>query len=858
MTPGWLLRTRIAPTRDKTTVIVRERLLKTLTSCSEDTVLLVEAPAGFGKTILLAQWAEKLREQGCGVAWFTLDPSDDPPTVLRYLFFVFDQAGLEHDVASAAGAAGMTPPLAVQALLASIERSERRWALVLDDAGGARPDVRDDILAPLVRFAPDRLSIALATDQHLPLPLSEMERRGVLHRIEARDLLFDRADLRTLAGRAATDHQLRMIERKSRGWPMLAQIMIAERFRETGNPKASADAIPIFLRDRLLPLLKESDRHLFERLSLLDRFSPDMVDRLIPDAPNGEALDRLSACGLIHRVPSDEGLDLAVHPAFHDLKRNTVVAADPEGARDFRRLAARVCLSAARYVHATRLAVALGDDELIAEIIDACNPLRFWFEQGLTPLRRIVGLLPDDILRRQPRAGYACIICWSKSGRLKDAGDLFHQLELQMKAQASETLPLALRMERAVCRSILVVYQGVPIDLADVDELDALIPFAAEMTPLVRSAAETLKCYVLQIGSVFDEARAVALEGIDYTKDFHSQYAAFFLHCDLAMIAGVQGRPDEAASIFHDGERTCHAILRNDERLSMIRDAFKLELQHEIDPADTGTALRLRNICRRMPSLENWPDVFAAAFRTYSEKLALSGDDQAALALIDAGLDYARDQDVRSLAYILEHHRILLLVLAGQPLAAESAYRELGQRKLLAPGFMPWRAYEAMIEARAALAFSTRDGEAGVLLDEAVSRVERHGNVRSELRFRCLRAELGAAGEDDDIIARIEAESGFRRPARIAARLRAPPADRDKPILAASPPEARGPAFFTPKEIAVLERVDRGLSDKAIAIELGITPHGVRYHLKRIYALLGVHTRAEASQRARTAAPVEE
>jgi LuxR family maltose regulon positive regulatory protein len=48
--------------------------------------------------------------------------------------------------------------------------------------------------------------------------------------------------------------------------------------------------------------------------------------------------------------------------------------------------------------------------------------------------------------------------------------------------------------------------------------------------------------------------------------------------------------------------------------------------------------------------------------------------------------------------------------------------------------------------------------------------------------------------------------------------------------------------------------VERGLSDKAIALELGITPHGVRYHLKRIYAQLGVHTREQASRKAKGAA----
>lgn len=847
MSENWLLRSRTRPLPDKRRTVQRQELLKRTLSGLGGGVLLVDAPPGFGKTALLADLSKWLRDQLYSVAWFTLDAADDVPSALRYLLFAVDEEGLE---THAETIADVSPAIVVQRLLSHIERSGKRWMLVLDNVGAAQTEVADAVLAPLLRFMPDGLIIALATEGGVPLPLSELGRRGLLHRLGADDLIFDRAEMKTLAGRAATDHQIRAIERKSGGWPALAQIMIARRFgAESGG--AGRDAVEDFLNDRLLAPMRPEDRHVFARLSLLDHFSRSLAAQLMPEVPSGDILARLLERHLVIRSPSDEGLDLAVHPAFVELARKTYEMANPDAARDFRDRAARAYLTAGCFVHATAMAVSLADEALIGEIIEACNPLRLWFELGFGPLRRIVDLLPPDMARSNPRIGYACIIYWSKMGRLKACGDLFAHIEQRMHEEGTlEDLSLPLRIERHMCRALLAIYQGTPLTISEADELEALAPLIPDLEPLIRTAAGTTRCYVLQLGSAFDDARQAAREAIGHADHVQSPYAAFFLHCDIAMIAGIKGDAAAAWSAFHAGERACQTALRGDERLTMIRDAFRLELQHEIDPADNAASARLRNICRRLPGLDGWPDVFAAAFRTYSEKLLLSGDERPALALIDAGIDYADRQGVESLTYILEHHRVLLLMLANNAMDARRAYEALAGRVLLGPGFRQWRAYEAMVEARAALALRFGDPDVEALLVEAIDWAARHGNLRSELRFRSLRSGLGLAAGGDDQVAMLRSRSGFRRSEHIVDRLRRPPVMGGK---GGEPDEGAVLAFFTPRELAVLEGVDRGLSDKALALELGITPHGVRYHLKRIYAQLGVHNRQDACRKAREA-----
>jgi LuxR family maltose regulon positive regulatory protein len=809
-------------------------------------VMLIEAPAGFGKTSLLVDWRGRLHAEDWGTAWFTFDETDSPQTALQYLFFALREAGLECSPAEDGVIA-----LEVQKLLAAIERSGRQWLLVLDNLTSSAAEIADGLLAPLFRFMPGNLSVALASDGRLRLPVSDLARRGFLRRLSADMLLFDRSDLRAIAGRAVTDHQIRVILRKSGGWPVLAQIMIADRMGSVLQQEQDSGPIGAFLHDRLLSALGHEERELLSRLAHLKRFSEPFLDQLMHGRATDGLLAELLERRLVCRVPADEGLDLVVHPAFVGLLAGASDALTENAVLDFQRKAAEAHLEMGQFVHATGIAVAIGDEPLIAEIIEACNPLRLWFELGLGPLRRIVNLLPAELRWRHPRIGYACITCWSKTGQLKESSDLFTKIEGELSGIDIRSLPPALRIERAMCRSLLAIYQGTPLTMADVEELEGFTMEFPDLAPLIMSAAGTMRGYVLQMESAFDAAAKAARKAIVHAEDVQSQYAALFLHCDIGMIAGLKGRVAEAEAAFHEGDRACNAALRDDERLTMIRDAFRLELHHELSPEDETALPRLRNICRRLPRLEGWPDVFAAAFRTYSEKLVFTGSDEAALTLIDTGIDYARREDVRSLAHILGHHRALLLVLMGKHEEARRALASLAAEDLLAPSVMPWRAYEARVEAMAAIAFHSGNADAQAMLEEASEWAREHGNLRSELRFRSFQASMGLGGE----AARkaMIAQSGFSRSVLLIERMRRSGLN-GKPHPSGATFETAGSAFFTPRELSVLERVERGLSDKAIALELGITPHGVRYHLKRIYAQLGVHTREQASRKAKGAA----
>ena len=835
----WLLGARVTPPRDLQQHIPRPRVMQALATAARAPIVVLDAPPGFAKTAALVEWTADQTERGTRTAWLTLDAADDPETVLHYLAFALHGAGLDVSGTAAACHQDLAAHKWVrdlQSLLARVERATQPWLLVIDDLEAASAAVLAEILTPLLKFIPASLTLALAMRGPVALDLSRAASRALVGRIGRRDLRFDRDELRLLWGRSATEAQIRAVERRSAGWPALVQLMREHgavlHFREQVD---APDITPLrtFFEFRVLQRLDVESRELVQRLSLLPSFTVDTLAELTGVPAAGALVESLSDIGIVNAVNAEGRVpQLTLHPLFREYVAGRFAATNPSAVLNLRYAAARVYGRLGQHSEAVQTALATADKDFLGAVVESCDPVLTWIRHGTLRLRPLVRHLPDSVLISHPRAGYGRVICRVKEGRLKEAQSLFDRLE---------TLPPGARdpLDRGLCQAMLAVYKGTPIAQADVVALERLSLTRPDLAPTLGCLTNTLHCYLQQHDSQFAAARESARRAIRDAELAKSPYAAFFEYCDLAMLAGVAGDAPAAFAHFQQGERACVSSVRADERLTLIRDAFRLEIEHELDPLDCREMPRLRNLFLRLPRLEAWLDVFAAVYRTYSEKLLLQNELTAALAVIDAGLGHVRDQEIQNVAPILLSQRAYLLACSGNATEAAAVLQELtGDRGVAFYDTLhSWRQTEAFVEALAMQ--HVRPGLP--LLHEAIQRARQTGNIRSELRFRRLRMMHNAQHDDAARVAELEANSGFRRAAVLAT-------GRPGGPSAASQP---GAALFTPREVAVLEKLDAGLTDKSIAIALGITAHGVRHHLKRIYVKLNVRDRTQARDKAR-------
>ena len=191
--PHALITTKLRPPRTRPNLVARSRLRETLDRSEGCRLTLISAPAGFGKTTLLAEWLEERSEEEA-VAWVSLDGSDnDPARFLAYL------VGALREVESGIGEGVLAslnspePPLveAVVGILVN-DLAYTGWELtvVLDDYHVIHSESVHEAVSLLLEHLPENVHLVIASRTDPPLPLARLRARGQMTELRAADLRF--------------------------------------------------------------------------------------------------------------------------------------------------------------------------------------------------------------------------------------------------------------------------------------------------------------------------------------------------------------------------------------------------------------------------------------------------------------------------------------------------------------------------------------------------------------------------------------------------------------------------------------------------------------------------------------------
>ena len=200
-----LLATKLHVPRLQPGLVPRPRLVEALGGALERALILISAPAGFGKTALLADW---IRREGKPAAWVSLDASDnDPARFWRHAAAALDRVrpGTGERIAPLLG---IPAPHSFEALVTALvnelasQPGEDEALLVLDDYHLIGSRSVHTSLEFLLEHLPDSLHLVLATRADPPLPLARLRARGQLAEVRTADLRFTVAEAAALLRQA--------------------------------------------------------------------------------------------------------------------------------------------------------------------------------------------------------------------------------------------------------------------------------------------------------------------------------------------------------------------------------------------------------------------------------------------------------------------------------------------------------------------------------------------------------------------------------------------------------------------------------------------------------------------------------
>jgi len=358
--------------------VLRQALIDRLMQGRSFPVMSVVAPAGYGKTTLLAQWAER---NGQAFAWVSLDERDnDPKVLLTYVAEALDAVEpIDERVFDALASPGSSVPGSVVPRLGSALASMTSpVALVLDDVHVLHDRECRAAMPVLADHVPSGSQLVLAGRDAPPLPVARLRAEGKVMEIGPGDLALTVAEASSLlraAGVTLGQDDMAELHRRTEGWPTglyLAALSLREG-GSLGNRVASFTGehhlVNRYMHAEFLARISARQRVFLTRTAMLERMSGPLCQAVLDQPGAAATLADLARSNLL-LVPLDsQGEWYRHHQLFRDMLLAELRRQEPELIPVLGRRAAGWCVRNGLPEEALEYAMAVGDVDMAAGLM---------------------------------------------------------------------------------------------------------------------------------------------------------------------------------------------------------------------------------------------------------------------------------------------------------------------------------------------------------------------------------------------------------------------------------------------------------------------------------------------------------
>jgi LuxR family maltose regulon positive regulatory protein len=408
-----VVETKLLVPRARREAVSRLGLAGLLERAADAPVTLVSAPAGFGKTTLLAEWLAT-RPSASHAAWLSIDPTDNDPAVFwTYLIAALQTAVPALGVSASALLESPQTPIeeVVTTLLNELTGLSDDIVLVLDDYHLANGPRLQAGVAFLIEHLPPQLHLVIGTRSDPALPLARLRAGGKLFEIRAADLRFTPAEaadyLNGVMGLGLTARDVAALEARTEGWIAALQLAaISMQGRDDTSTFIAGFAgddryIVDYLIEEVLARQPEAVRTFLLRTSLLDRLTGSLSDAVTGEG-NGKAMLEALDRGNLFLVPLDDRRTwYRYHHLFGDVLRARLLDEQPERVPELHHRASVWYEQNGQPPEAIRHAIAADDLERAADLVELAVPAMRRNRQEATLLGWLQ-VLPEDVVRRRP------------------------------------------------------------------------------------------------------------------------------------------------------------------------------------------------------------------------------------------------------------------------------------------------------------------------------------------------------------------------------------------------------------------------------------------------------------------------
>jgi LuxR family maltose regulon positive regulatory protein len=856
-------------------------------------VVVVAAPAGYGKSTLMARWHSRLLERGVSCAWLSLDEDDnDAARFLRHLIAALQKASghIGKDVVEdliADFASGSRSVL--EAIAGDLARVQHRIVLFLDDLQLVEgPEVRG-ILDWLINYAPRTLQYVIGTRRDAGLRLSGLRVRCQLLDLGAEQLQFDAAEAaqfyRNRLGRDLPALDLQTLLTKTEGWPAaleLAALVLAG----SSEPNvfiqhfAGTDTSVVdYLCDMVLSQMDERTRDIVFRISMFDRVCAPLAQAVTDANDAEEALLSLRTRNLF-LIPLDRSWEwVRFHHLVGEFFRATYRRTAPVQARECLVRGAQWLHANADVEEAVNYMIRAQEWEQATQwVADSVEELVFRRGYHQTILRWM-NALPDACVDRYPviRIQYAFALSFypryqEYEAQIYRLQQLLQNLEAQAHhdAQGIDELRCAVEMQVAMSA-------GLRDDGMRGGELAAAWLARWPEASLRRKG---VMGNVLSFGHKTRGHIDAGLEMIAKTRQWLEQSEGYYALSWTAYLEAVlhlkRGSHFDSKLACTRGVELVERKLHGHPGQSSLLHTLLAGIHYEFDEIEQ--ALGHLELAQSSVSEYAHADAVIVAYLTQARIQHLRHDESGALAMLREGQDLGQRrgwrrvtlslaaEECRSLARA-EHYEEARLVATrfdfhelarsdALPLNSDKALRAASRYLLKQSPRVVVEALDAAIENSQQRELPHRSVELLILRalaekedgdwTSALADVRRALTIAAPRNY--VRVFLDEGRELGALIDRLDMEQlRGSEAAPLARRLQRA---LYTPDVQGSAPIGMGEEL-TKRELSILKRLETGLSNKEIAEAIFVSEGTLKWHLHNVYGKLNVKNRTRAMARAR-------
>lgn len=879
MVASALLQTKLHIPLLRLSLVPRSRLIDRLNAGLESRLTLISAPAGYGKTTLIAEWLSDLRDAISNfglksvdnqieyrIAWLSLDESDnDPRRFLDYLLAALRQVQADIGRPVEAMLQSPQPPpneVILTSLVNEIATIHQPFILVIDDYHVIHAPPIHGQLNFLLEHQPPQMRMVIITREDPPLTLPRLRARGQLNEIRQTDLRFSPEEcavfLQRTMGLNLSAEDVTALERRTEGWIaglQLAALSLQGREGQTEYVQAFTGSnrfILDYLVDEVFDRQTPDLRDFLLKTSILERLSAPLCDAVLEKTNSQQTLEALEQANLFI-VPLDQSrVWYRYHRLFAELLRQRLQITETVSENVLHHLACQWFVNEGLFPEAIHHALAGADWDRAAELIGGQSVLMLRRGELVTLLGWFKPL-PEDVIRARPH------LCGNYGWALTLTG------QFESAAPVLDCAERALQNDEEQLGQILVAQAYLARARGDNPRAIVLsrqaLEFVAETDELHRGLVMFTLGFALLGTGQFAEAESALLTACKSTRSSGNDYAR---QTALGLLGAIQknqgklhrgaefcqqalqeahGSPTVAqtqvflASILYEWNKLDAAAEQLTQALQASQSIGNLLIQPEIfrllahiklAGGDSVSALRFTNELQQMNHDIESP-VARATIAALSADLALiQGDIPAASHWAQQMVEGA---DSTALGYIIGLTQARLLLARGKNVEAGDVLAGMYE-SVARKGFAT-----SMIEVRALQALATNSPKDALqFLRDALKMAQPDGFVRTfvdngaPMKFLLERMKAEGGELKDYVLTLLSAFGG-----------ESSRGSKDQPLVEP----------MSERELEILRLMADGLSNREIAERLVITVGTTKSHVHHILEKMGTDSRMQAVAKAR-------